>query len=300
MSNFIKDYFSFSNRERKGFIVLVIAIFLSIILPKIYLKYKVHKAYDYSEFEVKIDLFLANQEKLEAEDTIRSYFDFDPNTATIIEFKQLGLSDYQIKNLVNYRNAGGSFKEPNDIAKIYSLDKDLVAQLLPYVKIVKVKKPKHSYIRKKDISPLPEKKKNFYKPELNIEINTADSVQLITIKGIGPVFASRIINYRNSLGGFNSMNQLNEVFGLKPEIIEEISKICVIDTSQIKKVDLNLSEFNQLVHHPYLNYKQTKAIFQYRSIMGDIKSPACLIQNHLVDSVTYYKILPYLVFNKND
>lgn len=300
MKKFIHDYFNFSNRERKGFIVLVTAIFLCLIVPRIYLRFKVDKVYDYSDFEAKIDAFLVGQEQQKTADSLRSYFTFDPNTATIDNFKQLGFSENQTKNIVNYRNAGGKFKEPTDISRIYSLDPEFVKTILPYVKIVKYEKQRHYSDHKKYVYSSSPKPKITEKTKLNIEINTADSLQLISLKGIGPIFASRIINYRKSLGGFWSIGQLSEVYGLKPEIVDVISKNCFVDTNLITKLDLNHAEFNQVLHHPYLNYKQTKAIFQYLAVMGNIQSPECLINNHLLDSVTYYKILPYiLITNKN-
>jgi competence protein ComEA len=76
-----------------------------------------------------------------------------------------------------------------------------------------------------------------------VEVNSADSAGLTKIYGIGPAFASRIIKYRNRLGGFYSKEQLKEVYGLDAEKYAEVREQVRIDPAKVKKVNVNTAQF---------------------------------------------------------
>ena len=106
----------------------------------------------------------------------------------------------------------------------------------------------------------------FGKPKVTrMELNAADSGALDKLPGIGPAFAKRIIRYRTILGGYYSVNQLNEVYGIKPETFEKIKKFLYVDTSLIRKIDLNIADFKEINAHPYISFEQTKSIMKYRN-----------------------------------
>lgn len=97
-----------------------------------------------------------------------------------------------------------------------------------------------------------------------LNINTADSLTLMKLPGIGPVFAGRIIKYRRLLGGFASKSQLSEVYGLSDQTITRISPYLKIDTADVVKISLNSATFKEINAHPYISFEQTKAIMKYR------------------------------------
>ena len=131
-----------------------------------------------------------------------------------------------------------------------------------------------------------------------ITINTADSVQLLPLPGIGPVFAGRIIKYRNLLGGFTGIDQLYEVYGLKEETIKLISENIVFDRSTLRKISLDSASFRDLLRHPYLQLEDVKALVEYRDFKGSFTSLQELRDNRLLSDSILQKIAPYFLFGK--
>lgn len=129
-----------------------------------------------------------------------------------------------------------------------------------------------------------------------IDLNRADSVQLLPLPGIGPVFAGRIIKYRNLLGGYASIDQLKEVYGMKEETLDLIRGRIRIDTSIIRRLDLNEATFRELLRHPYLEYEEVKALVEYRDFKKTISSPKELILNHILPDTTLSKMDGYFDF----
>lgn len=124
------------------------------------------------------------------------------------------------------------------------------------------------------------------------DINTADTTQLMQIKGIGKVFANRIIKYRDILGGFHSIDQVGETYGIDPLVIPELKKYASL-SGQVKKIKINqLDNFR----HPYLKFNQIKVIAAYRKQHGNFKSAEDLKQIKILDEATISKIEPYLEF----
>jgi DNA uptake protein ComE-like DNA-binding protein len=126
-----------------------------------------------------------------------------------------------------------------------------------------------------------------------ININRADSVQLLPLPGIGPVFAGRIFRYRKLLGGYVNVDQLGEVYGIPAETIELIRAQVYIDSSAIRKIRIDSATFGELLRHPYLEYEQVKALVEYRDFKGEISSVFELKANHILADSTLYKIDGY-------
>jgi competence ComEA-like helix-hairpin-helix protein len=212
-------------------------------------------------------------------------FEFDPNTISNKEWKELGISDRQLEVINNYRASGGMFYKKADLKKIYGIDEDLYNRLKSYIKIEKEtgKREPDSAFEKKEKKELPV-----------IEINTADTFQLALLNGIGPVYARRIVKYRDLLGGFYTKEQLAEVYGIKEELLEHIGMTIKVNGEKVSQIDLNKAKFSELIRHPYLNEYQTKAILQYRKFKGKIKSRKELLSNNILDKKTYSRMKPYL------
>ena len=127
-----------------------------------------------------------------------------------------------------------------------------------------------------------------------IDLNEADSTALVKLRGIGPVLARRIMRYRAALGGFVSVEQLREVYGFDTSYFEGIASHVTINPDDVKKIDINYADVEQLRRHPYLDYYQAKAVVQLRQRSGYYQEVGDLIQVPIIDQQTLKKILPYI------
>ncbi|HMM16146.1 MAG TPA: helix-hairpin-helix domain-containing protein, partial [Petrimonas sp.] len=126
-------------------------------------------------------------------------------------------------------------------------------------------------------------------------LNAADTAEWKKIPGIGSTFASRIVKYRNLLGGFVSVEQLREVYGIDNELFSRISPYIQADEN-FRKLWINELEFKELLRHPYLNYKQVRAIMNLRKKKGNIASIHELVMLDEFTSEDIFRIEPYLAF----
>jgi DNA uptake protein ComE-like DNA-binding protein len=129
-----------------------------------------------------------------------------------------------------------------------------------------------------------------------IELNSCDSSMLESLPGIGPVLSSRIIRFRNLLGGFVSVSQLKKVYGLPPETFEMISDRFFIDSSLVKKLKINTAGYAELSHSPYLTKYEIQAILKYRKIKGKISTISELTNDKILSDSTAMNVKPYFDF----
>lgn len=126
-----------------------------------------------------------------------------------------------------------------------------------------------------------------------LDINLADSSDFRQLKGIGSVLSSRIIRFRNRLGGFHSVSQLEEVYGIKPELIRILEPSLILHSSW-HRMDLNSATESDLNRHPYFNYKQVDAIIRYRTQHGRFASVDELNKLPMLTPDWIIKVEPYL------
>ncbi len=136
----------------------------------------------------------------------------------------------------------------------------------------------------------------YHRETLSFDINTADTIDLQQLRGIGPVYARRIVKYRELLGGFHSLNQLTEVYGITSELAHQISKSLFVGTAPLRTINPNTATIDQLKRHPYLDYYQAKAIVTYRSSGGYYHNIDDLLKVTLLDEATIRRLQPYLSF----
>lgn len=143
--------------------------------------------------------------------------------------------------------------------------------------------------------PKKHENKSFSKPQSvaikPIDINFAEAQEFQQIKGIGEVLAQRIIQYRQKLGGFYSINQLKEVYGIKPELINENTEHFFLSQTDLNKLDINTTEFKTLLKHPYLEYNDVKKIFRLKDSLKTISLQD--VQRAFPDTL-FTKVSPYL------
>ncbi|MDX2189443.1 MAG: helix-hairpin-helix domain-containing protein [Bacteroidota bacterium] len=304
----IQTYFSYSEKEANGFVGMIVLMILILFVPLVvqivyqpkvdipeFINIDFDKLEKTRKFSPK-DSLEDSQEKIE-EALLRPLhiktFDFDPNTTTEAEFVSLGIDKKVARRIINFRNKGGKFKIKKDLKKIFGIDTHLVNDLnshilLPDTYAIRTKmfeqKSAYSYV-----------KKEFEK----IDINVVDSLSLEKIRGIGPKLASRIIKYRNKLGGFVSMEQIKEIYGLDTLVVSQLLKQTFIKPDfHPKLININACTFDDLKNHPYFGYKLAKLIIAYRQMHGAFLSKQDLLKIKEMDYTQIEKFEHYLTFVK--
>ncbi len=129
-----------------------------------------------------------------------------------------------------------------------------------------------------------------------LDLNSCDSASLEALPGIGPVLSARIIRYRNLLGGYASVSQLKEVYGLSQETFDLVRDRVVADSMAVRKIRINQAEYRELLRFPYLEKHEVNAILKYRELEGRITDIGDLISNRIIESSRAARIRPYLEF----
>ena len=296
--NSFKSFFSFSKKELNGIYVLFVLIIIVLVSPLFYKKLTKEPEYDFSKFQKEVEVFKnasinssKNEAKINPADI--KFFDFDPNLINDNQWAQLGLSKKQIKVVRNYVSKGGKFFKKEDLKRIYSIPESQYQLLEPFIKIpargLKSNYPDKKHFNKVNHSSL--------KAQLPIiELNAADSVQLLKIRGIGPAFASRIIRFRNRLGGFYKLEQLREVYGIDSLKFSQVKAQIQVDRNLIQKINVNSANFDNFKKHPYLSYKQINALIQYRRQHGNFQQIDDLKKIVVLNEEIIRKIEPYFTF----
>ena len=130
--------------------------------------------------------------------------------------------------------------------------------------------------------------------EVRVDINKCDSAELVLVRGIGPVFAKRIIKYKSLLGGYHSEEQLMEVYGLDSSKYHQIiDQILIDNTYELFKLNINKSSFRELLKHPYISLDFTKFIVNRRKEKEFVNLNE-LFDSTLISETDFQKLLPYL------
>ena len=204
-------------------------------------------------------------------------FPFNPNTMTEEEGRSIGLTDRQIRNILNYRDKGGKFYSKSDLGKLYTISEEEFAQLEPFIVLPEVAQKSHKKkTENSDYQKEKEESKPMPKAIPHVDLNTVDSTTLVELPQIGPYMAMRVLEFRDKLGGYVDKQQLRDVKGMDSARFATIEPYINIGDADLRKLDVNRADFKTLVHHPYLSYEQVKRIFNQREKRGMIKNWAQL------------------------
>ena len=220
-------------------------------------------------------------------------FKFDPNTINEDGWKKLGLNDRTIKTINNYRNKGGKFYKAEDLKKIWGLPEAFYNRVEKYINIKTNINKENNFPKEYTYNTSYEKKERTYNA---VNINASDTSALIALPGIGSKLATRIVNFRDKLGGFYSIKQVGETYGLPDSTFQKIKSYLKIDENEIKKININTASKDQLKTHPYIKWSLANAIVEYRNQHGNFKSLEDLKNIELIDETTFQKMFPYLLF----
>lgn len=196
---------------------------------------------------------------------------FDPNTADSTLLLSLGLQPWQVRSIYRYRAKGGIYRQPSDFARLYGLTVKQYKELLPYIHISDEYKPAAEVYGRTDAVKSGRDTLRYpvkLRPGQYVTLDDADTASLRKVPGIGRYYASRIVRYRNDLGGYVSVAQLSEIEGI-PEAALSYFKVT---GGAVRKLNLNRLTLNELKHHPYINFYQARRIIDYRRLKGPLHS----------------------------
>ncbi len=286
----VRKWFTFSKGERVAIITILAVIFILVLAC---LFRPTRKSQSEASLHNLDSLLALRQAAIEAQQQQQAErpqevselhpFPFNPNTMTEEGWKQIGLTDRQIRSIMNYQAKGGRFYTKSDFGKLYNISEEEFAQLEPYMVLPEASRSKNT--KSSEQSGVSTSSTNSgattaAKPEKKaipmVDLNTADSALLVELPQIGGYTALRIIAFRDKLGGFVDKEQLRDVKGMDAERFNAVQPYIEIGETEPRKIDVNRSDFKTLVNHPYLSYEQVKRIFNQREKRGMIKNWAQL------------------------
>jgi len=284
----LAEYISFTPKEKKGTAVLLVILIIVIGL-KIYLNNKAGHNNDLSDIQLELiegeraeseakQVKLHTRKSSNEEELNRKRIPFNPNTASEKQLIEAGFSPFAAGNITKYRKSGGGFKSPDDLLKIYGVEQALIEELRHLMQF-------------DNIAPAAQ-------PQIEVslvELNTADTLLLAELPCIGPILSKRIVKYRNLLGGYYSISQLKEVYGVDSVCFGLVKKHMHLEKSYIRTIDLNSAEEHELKSHPYIKKYQAKGIVKYRDIVGEFADINQLLINNIMSETDFIRVRPYLV-----
>lgn len=298
-----RDFTGFTLQERRGIAVfLILAAFIicgsrwytrHIKIPPddVSMYYITQDSFHHmtvKEFEYVMDIKATSNTKKDW--SLNYIFSFDPNTISEDSMRMLGMSQKAARNLIRYRSKGGKIKHLRQLKSIYGMDSSWVNAVSDSIQLPR------------DQSRFTEKKSlrkdstagYFAKNTDPLDLNSADSLQLLAVKGIGPYFAHKILDYRRKLGGYLHTSQLLEISRINDSIYQQLEKYFYVDTTKIQRMDINTADFKTFIRHPYFNKDVTQKILRYRKQNGPFEKAEHISRiRHLKESEGQ-KILPYL------
>lgn len=270
----LKSYFYFNRSERRGVIALLILVLAVMLLPRL-----VIAIFPPPLPVMHIELLpIATDTVFEMSGTSGPV---DINSASAPQLASLGFTPKQVKAIMAYRGKGGEFQSETDVRKVYGLTDSQWRQIQPRLFFSKSasKKAPQQY------------------SQVPLELNTADSAQLVALYKIGPAMAHRILEYRSRLHGFVSLDQLKEIYGFDEDILYDLKGKIRIDPNKAVRWNLNTVEKETLQGHPYFKYKLSNAIVNYRNQHGPFLQLTDLKKIVLVNDSIYRNITQYLVID---
>ncbi len=266
----LKSYFQFTKSQRSGIIFLVL---LCVMFQSAYFLIDFKSSTNDSKEKQEWLAFQTEIDSLKQikRDYIPKIYPFNPNFITDFKGQKLGMSVSEIDRLLAFRKTNKYVNTPEDFQKVTKISDSLLNTMVPYFKFP------DWVTNKKEFKSKYKSFENKKEKIVILDINQATKEDLIKVYGIGPALSDRILKLKDLLGGFVSMEQMNDIWGLSPEVVENLNKNFKVSVlPKVNKVDINNASIKELMLFPYFKYALAKAIVTYRSMNGDFKNNADL------------------------
>ncbi len=305
----LRGYLYFSKSDRRSIVVLAM---LAVVCVSTLL---IMKSNGQDGNTVEESMPVAQSDSTQQPKDIILMTEFDPNTVDSATLAGFGLTSSQVRTFLRYRKAGAVFRTPESLARVYGLTDSDLERITPYARIGEKYKerrrqtyeeqtnqpkrtdrqPSANASNKQDTATThpawrqyPEK----FKQLTVIDPNTADTTTLQRIPGIGRWISKGIVEQRNRLGGFHSVEQLMEVKHFPEEALEWFA----IDRSSVsvKKININEASFRELNSHPYISYEQTKDLLNFIRLYGKFTDMQSLLRTGIFTEEEMNRLQPYI------
>ena len=307
MNRIIREYFTFSKKERVAVIILLSLIGGFIALPYLFLSTKTVNPVADKELITQLaklqqnrpkeitnnkegELLQTYQSSIDTPPLKFELFPFDPNTIDPTVWKRLGLSDKTIHTILNYRNKGGKFRSAEDIRKIWGLRKEEADRIIPYAKVA-ITQNQSTYYHSIN-------KQVAYKtatiPTSPFDINTASPQDLMQIPGMDHSIPYKIIRFRDKLGGFWDVQQVKQTYGMTDSLYKVILPFLKIEKTTLRKININSCSVNELNREPFISHTIAQAIIIYRNQHGSYQNIEDIKKIAFLTEEMFQKIMPYL------
>lgn len=307
----IKEFFTWTKKERIGVIVLSLILLLMISgdvffhrifskkTPALHPDTLAH--YQSLLHDLENELLApsnktaseSNFSKNETQKVPKIRSTFDPNDLSKNEWQNLGFSEKQAQAILRYKQQLKGFKTKEELSNSYVISEAKYKELEPFVKIKLNELTQEVEAENANVA-YGETKKERIDEKIMLELNSADSVSLLKLKGIGPFYASKIIAYRKELGNYVSTEQLLELWKFDSSKLACIAENIWIDTTNIKKLNINTDTLETLKEHPYIDWNHARAIVNYREQHGVYQNKKDLLKIVLFDDSLINKLYPYI------
>ena len=283
---FWREYLGYPKKERRGIYVLLTMLmfvaFYNIIEHQLW-------STDLALPTITVSTFEATFESNKIRNNVAKKFRDKPvfiDTASVAALAAIGFSKYQATIIFNYLKKGGAIYTVKDLAKIYSIDQ----------KTIDLTQSKIIFSDSASRKSQPKTNPLFVKKVLKkVELNSCDSAALDSVFYMSSYLAGRIINYRNRLGGFFELAQIQLIYGIDTTVYAKIANHLSLDTTNIKRIDINKVSLERLAQHPYIGYKLAKVMVNYRAQHGEFKSKSDLKKIILINEEIFRKIERYIL-----
>lgn len=265
--NKLKSLFMFTKQQRRGILSLIT---LMVLIQISYFIWASKKTTLENESDTS---WLAMQTVIDSlknkpEITKTIIYPFNPNFITDYKGYKLGMKLEEINRLHAYREQNKFVNSAKEFQNVTGVSDSLLNVISPYFKFP-------DWVNKQKNYPNYKENIKFQKVNRIVQkdINDASSEDLIKLYGIGPALSDRILKQKEQLGGFVSMKQMESIWGLSPEVIENLNKYFFVESiPSVKKININSLSTKELAKFPYFNYTIAKEVVTFRSMNGEIKS----------------------------
>ena len=259
----VKSYLQFSRTQRIGLLMLFTLIVVSQL---VYFYYDFNqlapeKPQPKSEWlSLKMPTDTVSRKKKK-----QKIYPFNPNFITDFKGYMLGMSVEQIDRLLAFRKTERYVNSAEEFQAVTKVSDSLLDAIAPYFKFPDWTKNKTKF----KAYEKPEFKKKEVKVPIDINLATAEDLK--KVYGIGDGLSERILKEKEKFGGFVSMDQMSDIWGLSPEVIEKLQQeFTITKQPEITKIKINDATFKELMQFPYFKYKVAKSIVTFRTMNAKI------------------------------